>query len=236
MSVTRDGPAPYAPTPAVLAVIEGFRSKHPPTPFTVENIQPLGVSESLATRTLQALRLLDLVDDEGEPTAAMHALREADRDEFSERLNEVIRAAYAEVFAYKDPATDGPEAMGEVFRFYRPPSMQPRMLRLFYGLCAEAGIIETAPAIENSGKASSRKAPGAKGKTKPAKAASDSPPPPSAPLVKPRTQADMNTLKARYVELLLEKLGAADNGFDSELADRIERLIDVKHDQQRQHE
>jgi hypothetical protein len=33
------------------------------------------------------------------------------------------------------------------------------MVRLFYGLCARSGIIEAAPAIENSGKAADRKLP-----------------------------------------------------------------------------
>jgi hypothetical protein len=149
MAVVRDGQGPYASTTGVLNIIEGFRSKHPVTPFTTSNIQLLGISESLAPRTMQALHLLDLVDEHGEPTAAMVALREASRAEFPERLAEVITAAYAEVFAYKDPATDTPADLEEVFRFYRPPSMQPRMLRLFYGLCAEAGLIAEVPAVEN---------------------------------------------------------------------------------------
>lgn len=233
MTITRDGQAPYAPTESVMAVINGYRSKHPHTPFTIDNIQPLGVSPSIATRTLQALRLLDLVDDEGEPTATLDALREASSAEFPSRLAEVLRAAYAEVFAYKDPAHDTPEGMAEVFRFYKPPSMQPRMVRLFYGLCAQAGIIETPPAIESTGKTSSRRSPGSKAKMQAKRTKrQDAPPltPPPAPLAKVSTQADMDTLKARYVDLLLDKLQSADGGFDAELADRIERLMDFRHD------
>ncbi len=150
MAVAKDGQAPYAPAPAVLAVIDGFRSKHPRTPFDLDNIQLLDVSASLAPRTLQALRLLDLIDDGGEPTPAMVALREARSEEFPERLADVIRAAYSEVFAYRDPATQTPDELKDVFRFYRPPSQQDRMLRFFYGLCEAAGIIQEAPAIENA--------------------------------------------------------------------------------------
>lgn len=148
-----------------MAVIDGYRHKHPHTPFTVENIQPLNVAASLAPRTLQALRLLDLIDKDGNPLPALDVLREAPASEFPDRLAEVLRAAYAEVFAYKDPAVDSPEDLAEIFRFYRPPSMQPRMIRLFYGLCVQAGILSEAPAIEASGKTASRKAPTPKAKT-----------------------------------------------------------------------
>ncbi|MCA1695741.1 MAG: DUF5343 domain-containing protein [Actinobacteria bacterium] len=218
MSVTRDGQAPYAPTEAVMDVIDGYRTKHPHTPFTAENIQPLGVSPSIAPRTLQALRLLDLIDGDGNPTAAMDGLREAPAGEFAARLAEVLRAAYPEVFAYKDPASDSPEDMVEVFRFYRPASMQPRMIRVFYGLCARAGIIDAPPAIERSGKSSPRKAPGTKTGTKPQPLVAP-PPPPLA--------TNLDQLKTRYVEVLLARLEGANGEFDTDLADRIERLMDV---------
>lgn len=162
MAIVKNGPGAYAPADAVMLVVDGYRTKHPHTPFTPDNIQPLGVAPSISQRTIQALKLLDLLDASGEPTPAMDVLREAPSAEFPERLAEVVRAAYAEVFAYKNPATDSPEEMAELFRFYKPPSMQPRMIRLFYGLCARAGIIEAAPAIESSGKAANRKPPAQK--------------------------------------------------------------------------
>lgn len=120
----------------------------------------------------------------------MVALREASRDEFPTRLAEVVTAAYAEVFAYKDPATDTPADLEEVFRFYKPPSMQPRMLRLFYGLCHAAGLVAEVPAVENKGddtvagngtaKRSSERA-SSKRSAKPASTAKLTPPPPPPP-------------------------------------------------------
>lgn len=144
------GTAAYAPTPSVVGVIHAFRERPVQTPFTTDVIEKIGVASTIAPRTLQALKLLGLVDSNGHPTLAFQDLRKAGSDEYRTRLAEILRSAYREVFIYRDPAVDDPEKVADAFRGYEPISMRPRMVRLFYGLCAEAGIIDAVPRIPNT--------------------------------------------------------------------------------------
>lgn len=143
--ITSGGTAPYAPKDSVLEVIHAWRDRPVPTPLTADVVEKIGVRASLVPRTIQAFRLLDLIDKSGNPTPAMQDLRKAGSDEYRTRLAEIIRAAYAEVFTYRDPTTDSPDKIEDAFRSFEPVGMRPRMVRLFLGLCEEAGIIEAAP-------------------------------------------------------------------------------------------
>jgi len=141
MSIQTDGQAPYAPPKAVLHVITGYRERGLQTPFTVDVLKRAGVTEALAPRTLQTFKLLDLIGDGGEPTETFVALRKAPHDEFQQRLGAVLKASYAEVFSYIDPAQDSPDRIRDAFRSYKPHGQQERMVTLFLGLCEAAGII-----------------------------------------------------------------------------------------------
>lgn len=145
MAVQPNGTAPYAPPATILQVIDRYRDKGLASPFTAEVLERAGVSETLSNRAMQTLRLLDLVDDEGRPSAEMEGLRRAAEAEFKERLASVVRAAYADVFQFADPSTDEAQRIHDAFRHYNPPGQRERMVTLFMGLCEAAGIVEAAP-------------------------------------------------------------------------------------------
>lgn len=145
------GTAPYATRDAVMDVIHAYRDRPIPTPIDIGVIERVGITKSLAPRTHQALRLLDLLDGGGHPTPAMESLRKAGADEFATRLADVVRAAYAEVFTYRDPATDDVAKIEDAFRSFKPVGMRPRMVRLFLGLCEASGIIEAAAPVARAG-------------------------------------------------------------------------------------
>jgi Family of unknown function (DUF5343) len=223
MPIQADGIAPYAPGPAVGAVLDFDRKRGLPTPVTVETIERVGVSASLAPRTHQALRLLDLLDDEGMPTAAMVGLRKASSADYPARLGDVLRAAYAEVFKYVDPAEDDVDRVRDAFRHFTPVGMQERMVTLFLYLAAAAGIIAEAPRRRGRPpKIEGQAAKPAKPKNTSARRSKrdgDSLPP-RDPL-KPPT-SDKAALKARYIEVLIEKAATSE---DDKLLDRIEALL-----------
>jgi len=145
MTIQSDGNAPYTSPSAITQVVEGFRSRGLQTPFSLDVLQKAGVSKSLAPRTMQALVLLDLIGDDGMPTEAFEALRKAGADELKDRFAALLRGAYAEVFSYVDPAQDSRERIRDAFRSYVPVAQQERMVTLFLGLCAYAGITDEEP-------------------------------------------------------------------------------------------
>ena len=140
MAVTPDKPAPYAPTSAVLDLVDRYRTRGLPVPVTAEVLARAGISDSLNSRTLYALQILDLIDDAGQPTPTFEAIRKAPEAEFKNRLVEWLNGAYADALKFVDPATADETAIRDAFRNYTPIGQQPRMVTLFIGLYAAAGV------------------------------------------------------------------------------------------------
>jgi hypothetical protein len=140
MAVTKDKPAPYTAAAAILDVVGRFRDRGLPSPINAEVLSRAGVAEGLIARTLQALQTLDLIDKDGSPTKTLEGLRLAPQAEYSKRLEDWLKSAYAEIFSYVDPTQDDETRIRDAFRGYNPVGQQGRMVSLFIGLCAAAGL------------------------------------------------------------------------------------------------
>ncbi|MCH8863298.1 MAG: DUF5343 domain-containing protein [Proteobacteria bacterium] len=183
MPVTADEPAPYAPPSIILSLIVRHRGHGLPFPVNSEVLGRAGVSESLIPRTLQALQALDLIDKDGKPTETFEGIRLAQKGEYKQRLGEWLYATYADVMSFVDPSKDDETKVRDAFRSYIPVGQQTRMVTLFLGLCAAAGLFPEKPAQPRQ----SRPAPPTRAKRnapkKLAKSGSSDIPPPLAGLL-----------------------------------------------------
>lgn len=140
MAVTPDQPAPYAPTSAIMSLVERHRAKGLPSPVDADVLRRAGISDSLTPRTLQALVVLGLLGEDLKPTDTFEALRLAPEADFKARTVAWLDEAYADARQFVDPATDDETKVRDAFRNYRPIGQQDRMVSLFLGLYAAAGV------------------------------------------------------------------------------------------------
>ena len=163
MPVNPEEAAPYAPAKAILSIVDRHRSKGIPAPVDADTLGRAGISDSLIPRTLQALHILDLIDGDGNPTDTLEGLRLSPESEFHDRMADWLRGAYADALQYIEPDADE-TSIRDAFRSYNPIGQQPRMVSLFTGLMAEAGLrdkAESKPATRkpatNTGRTRKRK-------------------------------------------------------------------------------
>ena len=142
MALSKTSPGPYTAGSAIVGIIRRYRDKGLTTPFTLEVLVRAGVPESLARRTMQALQVLDLIDDKGNPTATLQKIRVVPEKDYKACIADWVKSAYAEVFMFVDPLTDDEQTVRDAFRSYEPVGQQERMVALFYALCAEAGMVD----------------------------------------------------------------------------------------------
>ena len=108
----------------------------------LETLALIGIAEGNRPRTLAALKFLGLVSETNRRTETLDRIGRASTDEYPESLALILRSAYEPVFQIVDPAEDDVERITDAFRQYEPAAQRSRMVSLFMGLCAEAGIIK----------------------------------------------------------------------------------------------
>jgi len=142
---------PYAPPSAVVGVIRQLRNRRLTEPVTSSSLQVVGVSPGNAARTLQTLKFLSLVDDEGHISDTFKRLKQARTDEYPATLAEVLHSTYHSVFNVVDPAEDEMTRIEDAFRLFEPSRQRGRMVTLFLGLCHEAGLVgeDKAPKVQS---------------------------------------------------------------------------------------
>ena len=92
--------APYAPAQTVIDLLEGYRNRGFATPFRPE-VWRRPESPTSINRTLQAFRLFDLIDKDGNPSEQFTALKQArGEEEYKSRLSSWLTNVYAEVLRY----------------------------------------------------------------------------------------------------------------------------------------
>lgn len=133
--------APYAPASTVVEVIQRLRERGLPDPLTQTGLEQIGISGSMASFVLRTLVFLRLIDEGGNLTEAANQLRRATREEYPETLAQTVRTSYESIFRVADPAADDEVRVSDAFRPFEPPNQRDKMVRLFMGLCEEAGII-----------------------------------------------------------------------------------------------
>ncbi len=132
---------PYAPSSAVINVINRYRERGLPDPVNESSLEQVGVSSSMTGVTLRALLFLSLVDEGGNHTEAFDQIRRASTEEYPGILAGILHKAYLPVFTVVDPSQDTIIKIGDAFRPFEPATQRPKMVRLFMGLCEQAGIV-----------------------------------------------------------------------------------------------
>lgn len=204
MPLSQDAPAPYAPTRAIVNLLERSRTKGLPPLIDKDALLRMGVSESLAPRTLQALQTLDLIREDGQHTETMERLRVAPEAEYKSQMAEWLNAAYADILQYVNPE-DGDEAsVRDAFRPYKPHSMQDRMLTLFTGLYGAAGVW---PESSQKARVERPKTSAPRVERKKRTPPEEKTPPPPPPPLRPQQEMSEKALEYRLVDLMSEAAG-----------------------------
>jgi hypothetical protein len=146
MPLVHFGKAPYAPSGAVIAVLEKHRQVRLPKIDDPVLEARIGVSEALRPRVLASLELLEFIDGDGVPTAEFARLPNLTDADYKPAVAGMLRKVYAPIIEdVKAEDVGNPDAVEAAFRSFTPTGQIKRMVHLYLGLMAYAGVIAEAP-------------------------------------------------------------------------------------------
>lgn len=155
---------PYGPPGNLKRIFAAWRERGLPDRISKEWLERIGLSGNLATRNLHALRYLRLIDDGARPSEIAQRLRIASAEAYPAILGAVVRTAYAEVWATRDPANDDRERLADAFRHLSPAAQRSRMVAFFLGLCAQAHLpLKDPPPSRDGVRVAARQSPARRG-------------------------------------------------------------------------
>lgn len=111
-----------------------------PDQVTDDWLVKIGLSPNLTAKNRHALNFLGLIDEQGYTTDVARRIREATSDDYAKVLEEIVRKAFARVFAIRNPSEDSRKRIEDAFRKEEPSAQRGRMVAYFLGICALAGI------------------------------------------------------------------------------------------------
>lgn len=183
-------------------------------PMRIDRSYLSNMAGSTQSHLLKALKELGLIDDGNEPTEKLKALV-ANAESRPERVAELVREHYADALALGANATQS--MLEELFaeNYNVKGSTRGKSIAFFlaaakYGDVPVSQHFKTPKRTSSNGSGPKRRKP--KGTPPPA----DPPNPPAA--------ASLDKAKSAYVDLLLKKADSEEQ-MDSDLLDRIERVI-----------
>lgn len=200
--------APYVSWGSFSNLLERMEAEG--VPMRVDRSYLSNMAGSTQSHLLKALRELELIDDNAQPTDALKALA-ANVESRPERIGDLVRKHYAEAINLGQNATQS--MLEEVFaNSYNVVGSTRRKSIAFFLAAAKFGEVPLSQHFKTPKRTSSN----GSSKRKPKK---QDPPPPAQP-----PAPELDDPKKAYVDLLLKK---ASEEMDAELLDRIERVIGI---------
>jgi Family of unknown function (DUF5343) len=140
---------PYGPADRVIETLEKFRETgFGGKPITPDLLGALGMGYEVARRVVLSLRLLDLIDDDGNATNQLTAFKQAATNEYRTQFASLLLKEYEQVFALLGQDLDSKTLVQieDCFRsLFRPDSLRKRQVTLFLALAAYAGLMRERP-------------------------------------------------------------------------------------------